>query len=105
MPISSERMEKALHYLVETDDTVAEAEGEMQSAEYKHGLVKDRIFLTSEGPVAERNARAGCSSEALEAHTNYIHWLVRVKQLKAKRETESQVIAIYRTQEASRRQG
>lgn len=105
MPISSDRMEKALRFLAETDDEVAEAEGEMQRAEYKHSLVKDRIFLTSDGTVAERNARAGCASEALEAHESYVQALIKVKQLRAKRETESQVIGVYRTQEASRRQG
>jgi hypothetical protein len=98
-------MEKALRYLAETDDTVAEAEGELQASEYLFSLVKDRIFLTSEGTVAERNARAGCANESLEAHQKYIHALIRLKQIKAKRETESQVIGVYRTQEASRRQG
>lgn len=105
MALTAERMEKALRFLAETDDEVAEAEGDMQRAEYKHGLVKDRIFLVSEGTVAERNARAGCNAEAMESHETYIQALIKVKQLRAKRETESQIIAVYRTQEASRRQG
>lgn len=103
--ISSERMEKALRFLAETDDEVAAGEGDLLRAEYKHGLIKDRIFLTSEGTVAERQARAGSSNEAMTAHEEYISALVALKKLKAKRQTEEQIIQVWRSQESSRRQG
>lgn len=96
-------MEKALRYLAETDGAVAEAEAAVERAEYRHGLIKDRIFLTASGTVAERQATAGSSNEALAAHEDYLAALVAHKQLRAKRETESQVIGVWRTQESSRR--
>jgi len=103
--ISQDRMEKALKYLAETDAEVAQAEGDVLSAEYKVDLVKDRIFLTSEGTVAERQARAGVSNETLTAHTEYVSALVALKRLKAKRATEAMILETWRTQEASRRHG
>lgn len=105
MPVSSERMEKALRFLAETDDEVAAAEGDVLRAEYKVDLIKDRVFLTSEGTVAERQARAGVSNERMVAYEEYVSALVALKKLKAKRATEEQVIAVWRSQESSRRVG
>lgn len=103
--ISQDRMEKALRFLAETDEVVAELEGEMLRTEYRHGLVKDRVFLTCEGTIAERQARAESSNDALAAHEEYISSLVSLKKIKAKRATEEQVIQVWRSQESSRRQG
>jgi hypothetical protein len=103
--ITVERVEKSLAYLATTDADVAEAEGEMLRAEYRCDLIKDRIFLTATGTVAERQAKAGSANELAEAQENYIQALITVKKLKAKRQTEDQVIQVWRSQESSRRQG
>lgn len=102
--ISDERMEKALHFLVETDRAVAEAEGAMLRAEYHHELVVDRaLLLSGGGSVADRKASAAVSQDAQDAHERYLTALVELKALRAKRETEAQVIGVWRTQESSRR--
>ncbi len=101
--ISQDRMEKALRYLAETDESVSEAEGELLRAEYLSKLVEDRLFLSSVGTVAERQAKAGSSHELAEARESYVQALVTLKKLKAKRVTEEQIIQVWRSQEASSR--
>lgn len=103
--ITTDRVEKSLRYLAESDELVAEAEGVVMKAQYLCELIKDRVFLTSEGTVAERQARAGSSSELVKAQMEHVEAIVNLKKLKAKRATEEQIIGVYRTQEASRRQG
>jgi len=103
--ISEDRMTAALTYLATTDLPFAEAEAAVLRAEYLHELVKDRVFLTSTGTVAERQAQANSSEDAIRTHEEYLAAVVRHKQMRAKRETESQVIGVYRTQESSRRLG
>ena len=103
--ISADRVERSLRYLAESDALVAEAEGACMKAQYLCELIKDRVFITSEGTVAERQARAGSSSDLVKTQMEHVAAVVNLKKIKAKRATEEQIIAVYRTQEASRRQG
>jgi hypothetical protein len=103
--ISQDRLEKALRYLAETDEELAEAEGEVMRCDYLCDLIKDRVFLTSEGTVAERQARAGSSAELAKAQVEHVSAVVILKKLRAKRETEGTIVEVWRSLNASRRVG
>jgi hypothetical protein len=103
--ISDDRMEKALRFLAETDDELAEAEADLLRAEKLVEKVTDKIFLTSDGSVADRKARASVSSELAPLEESQIQALVKHRQIKAKRDTEKLVIEVWRTYQANRRMG
>lgn len=103
--ISDDRMEKALRFLAETDDDIANAEGELLRAEKLVEMVKDKIYLASEGSVADRKAKANVSSEVAPLDMAHIEALVKHRQLRSKRDTEKLVIEVWRTFQANRRMG
>ena len=73
--------------------------------EFMLDLVKDRCFLTSDGSVAERNAKAGTSVDVSRAHEEWVQAVVAFKRIKAKRETERVVWETWRSENSNRRQG
>jgi hypothetical protein len=101
--ISQQRLEKAIIYLAETDETLAAAHVEMERAEFRAKATRDAIFLHSEGTVAERAAKAGVSTEYDEAMSLYFAALGGHDKIKNKRNTEELVIDVWRSIEASRR--
>ncbi len=104
--ISDERKEKAMRYLAETDLECAELEGEQVRREYLLDMIRDRIFLTSDGSnIREREARANTSADVQRAHEEYVQALVRFKHMKSKRQTETMICDQWRSENANRRQG
>lgn len=104
--ISDDRREKAIRYLAETDQESAELEGEMVRREYLFDMIKDRVFLVSDGAnVKEREAKANTSAETQRAHEEYVQALVKFKGMKAKRQTEAMICDQWRSENANRRQG
>lgn len=103
--INQERMEKALRYLAETD-----AE---EAALYERSLRFDerrkQIFAVqkgyAKGSVAEREAAAYDSDEYRGATEAYFAALEEHRAMKNKRATESMVIEVWRSENASRRKG
>lgn len=106
MSISEERMEKALHYLVETDETCAEARAEVERLEFKAKAVEAAMFKLAEGKsVADREASSKTSDEVSWAWEAYFVALKKYDALKNRRSTESIVIDVFRTIQANMRQG
>jgi len=103
--ITDDRRDKSIRYLAETDSEMAEAEGESMRREFMLDLVKDRCFLTSDGSVAERNAKAGTAVDVSRAHEEWVQAIVAFKRIKAKRETERVVWETWRSENSNRRQG
>ena len=103
--ISQQRLEKALVFLAETDEPIAEAKGEIQRLENLIKRVNYRLFLSASGSVEARKAEAGKSEETARLEEELVSATVKYEGLKAKRETESTVIDVFRTLESSRRKG
>ena len=103
--ISQDRLEKALRYLAETDEPIAEAKGEIQRLENLIKRVNYRLFLSASGSVEARKAEAGRSEETARLEEELVSATVKYEGLKAKRDTEATVIDVWRTLESSRRKG
>jgi hypothetical protein len=103
--ISEERAEKALRFLVETDDSCAEARGEMERAEIAWKRTREAVFTHTEGTVAERQALAMQHANTREAHEIYVAALQGYWKLHNKRDTEKIVLDVYRTVSANKRMG
>ena len=105
MTITTERMEKALSYLAETDETCANLRADMERAEFKAKAIRDALFMRLTGTVAERTAQAGEKAEYHEAMNRYFGFVSAYESVKNKRSTESIVCECWRSLNANRRQG
>ena len=105
MTITTERMEKAITYLAETDQTCADLRADMERAEFKARAVKDALFMRLTGTVAERTAQAGASDEYGEAMNRYFDYLAAWEHVKNKRQTEAIVVEAWRSLNSSRNRG
>ena len=103
--ISKERLEKALTFLAETDETFAYHKTHVAQTDHKAKAIKSAMFLRFDGTVAERTAKAESSDEYQDALEIYFTALNALEKLKNKRQTESIVIEVWRSLESSRRQG
>jgi hypothetical protein len=103
--ISEDRMEKALRFLSETDQDVAEAKGEILRLETLLKRVGYRLYLSAEGSIEARKAAAGSSPETAKLEEELVAAVVKYEGLRAKRDTESNVIEVWRSLESSRRKG
>ena len=103
--ISEERAEKALRYLVDTDEPFALAKAEMERAEYGWKAVREMVFIHSEGTVAERQAIAATHAKTKEAQERYTQAVALYGKIANKRDTERIVLDTWRTISANRRMG
>ena len=103
--ISQQRLEKALTYLAETDEEVAQAKGEILRLENLIKRVNYRLFLSASGSVEARKAEAGKSEETARLEEELVSAVVKYESLKAKRDTEAGIIEVWRSLESSRRKG
>lgn len=103
--ISEERAEKALRYLVDTDEPCALAKAEMERAEYGWKATREAVFTHAEGTVAERQAIAATHHATKEAHERYCAAVALYAKMANKRETEKIVLDMFRTLSANRRMG
>ena len=103
--ISNESMEKALHYLVDTDHSAAEAFALVKKLEDNKKYVLGKEYLLAGGTVADRNAIASTS----KVYQDYLEEIENAwadhKLLENKRATEKIVIDVYRTISANQRNG
>jgi hypothetical protein len=101
--IDEKRVEKAMHYLAETDLPYAEAKGALEYAEILRKRVRARVFLTEDGTVAERQAEAEVHADSEAADDQYVQAIKAFEELKARRQRAELVIDIWRSLEATRR--
>ena len=105
MTITTERMEQALTYMAQTDETCAQLRADMERAEWKAKAIRDALFMRLTGTVAERTAQAGASEEYETAMNRYFDYLAAWEHVKNKRQTEAIVVEAWRTIAAGRRVG
>ena len=104
MSITDSRMEKALVYLAETDPLEAELKTDMLRQEQKWKSVKDATFLLySEGSIPEKQARANNDPITQDALERYLNAVNAHRAMDNKRRTESMVIEVWRSVNATRR--
>ena len=103
--ISDERAEKALRFLVDTDESCALAKAEVERAEFVFKRTKEAVFTFSSGTVAERQAEAIQHADTLAANDKLVEAIAAYSKIVNKRDTERIVMDTWRTIQANRRQG
>ena len=103
--ISDERAEKALRFLVDTDESCALAKAEVERAEFSYKRTKEAVFTFSSGTVAERQAEAIQHADTLAANDKLVEAIANYSKIANKRDTERIVMDTWRTIQANRRQG
>ena len=103
--ISDERAEKALRYLVDTDESCALLKAEVERAEFAFKRTREAVFTHSSGTVAERQAEAVQHADTLAAHERLVAAIAAHAKIANKRDTERIVMDTWRTIQANRRQG
>ena len=103
--ISDERAEKALRFLVDTDESCALAKAEVERAEFGYKRTREAVFTHSAGTVAERQAGAMQHPDTLAAHERLVEAIAAHAKIANKRDTERIVMDTWRTIQANRRQG
>lgn len=103
--ITNDRLERALKYLAQTDETCASAKAEVERCAYRCKHARALEFQGADGSVEARKSSAETSQTVQTAEDNRIQAIITFEKLKAKRETESLVIDVWRSLNASRRTG
>ena len=104
--VRDERVEKALHFLAETDQPSAELKAQIARCEYACKLARARMFLLSDRQGVEaRKAEAESSHDVQQAEARLADTIVEAETLAAKRKTNALIVDVWRTCEASRRIG
>ena len=103
--ITEERLEKALHYLSETDEDSAKASA---TVKYLDRLLKRKkaLFITGEASLKSISAKEQAfyaSQTYLDAVDELFQAEVKASTLENKRDKEGLIIDLFRTLEASRR--
>jgi len=105
MMISKDRLEAALTYLAETDEDCALHRANHARAEFKAKSVKNTVFASLDGSVADRNAKAESSAKYVDAKKEEFVFFFEYEAMKNKRATESIVIDTWRSLNAGRNKG
>jgi hypothetical protein len=96
-------MEAAMEFLAETDEKYAEIKTLVLRCEILAKRTRSRIFLTVDGSVELRKAKAEIHGEVCTADDTYIEAMREFETLKARRSRAEILIDVFRTLEASRR--
>lgn len=103
--ISTTRLEKALTYLTETDEPLAEARMVMERCEFRARATKDALIKHGEGGLGERTAAAGFDPEYAAAMDAYFAALMEHDKIRNKRQTEAIVVEVWRSLNSARKAG
>lgn len=99
----SEKVEKAMKYLANTDEPHALAKALVKAMDYKIKTVRALAFLQASGTVAEREAQSSASKEYCDFVERYQNAVADYELMENKRTTAQLEIDIWRSLEASRR--
>jgi hypothetical protein len=105
--ISDERRDKALTYLVETDEEHARKKSYFKGLERQEKTVYSFEFLKTKGngTVEERKAMANSSSSLIEHLEKIADAQLKHEIMENKRHTEELMIECWRSENANRRKG
>lgn len=102
---SEEVVGGALEYLSSTDVQYGQLMGAVKASEHQGKVAKSVAFLSATGTVAEKESKAYTSQEYmhwLESHQNIV---ADLEVIRAKRKRAELTIDVWRSLNASRRQG
>ena len=103
--ISSQRLEKAMTFLAETDEEAAELKTDVERQDYRRKHVRAQLIAHGDGAMELRKAQAESSNEYKIATGDWLEAMSNYQKLANKRQTEMLVIEVWRSLNASRRQG
>ena len=103
--ISTERLQKALTYLAETDDSCAKAKALMIGLEHQLKTVKSVVFTKATGTMAEKDAAAYASKSYVDHVEKIQNATYDYETLRNKRLTEELIIEVWRSINSNRRHG
>ena len=101
--ITQDRMESAMEFLAESDEIYAQEKMELERSEILRKRCRSRVFLTVDGTVAEKQAKAEVALEVQAADDAYIACVKAFEEVKAKRQRAELVIEVWRSLNASMR--
>lgn len=101
--IDQSRMEGAMNFLAETDETYAEAKTSLLRTEILCKRVRAREFVAGEGSVEQRKALAEGQPAVGAADDDLIAATLEFEKLRARRQRAEILIDVWRSIEASRR--
>lgn len=97
------RVEKALEFLTDSAQQLAEARGRRMWLEHRLKIVRAEVLLANEGSVAEREARAYVSDTYRSATDEMQEAVVTEEKLRALRVAAEALVEVWRSLESSRR--
>jgi len=103
--ITQNRMEKALTFLAETSDQMAELDDEYRSAALAVKKIKAAVYVAESGGVEQRKALAENHPETLSAEQRESDAHLAYQKLKNKRDFEDKYIEVWRSVNSSRNRG
>lgn len=104
--ISTARMEKALIYLAESDEPCARALGLMEGLRKQLKTIEAMAFIEAEAPSAAAKTQIAYASTDYKLHVEkYQNAIADYHLYKNKRDTENTLIDVWRSLNASRRNG
>jgi len=103
--ITEQQVEKAIHYLADTDEPCARAKALVKALEHGFKTVAASEFVSFDGPQGERQQRA-YASQAYKDHTSKYEEAITDYEIMAnKRKRAELTIDVWRSINANRRQG
>ena len=103
--LNENRVEIALKMLSSSDEDHANLSGQVKYLEEAIKQAKARVFLQSEGTVAERQEKAIASVSYDIAVRNWIDALEEYKILDNERNSQARIFDMFQTLSANRRKG
>lgn len=101
--ITDRQAEDAFEYLRDTTEKIGLARGEQERSEILRKRARKRIFVDSEGTVAQREALAEIHADVIEVDDRYIAAVIAFETLRAKRDIQAIALDVWRTEAANRR--
>lgn len=103
--VNDDKIEKALHYLAETDITYGQLKGSKLAFEYRFKVTKGLEFLSAEGTIQAREAKAYTSEKYMSMVNEYESLCAEFETINAKRKRAELTVSVWQTENANRRKG
>jgi hypothetical protein len=101
--IDERKLERAMNFLAETDASFAEEKASLRRSEILCKRVRARVYLTTEGTVATRDALSQTHPDTVAADDEYVAGVKAFETLHARRQRAELIVEVWRSLEASRR--
>lgn len=104
LPTSND-VSRALKYLSETDERYGWLVAAVKASEHKGKTAKALAFLSSEGTMAEKEAKSLASEDYKSWVEDYQNIVAECETIRARRKRAELVIEVWRSANSNRRQG